>query len=447
MKILYKQILNLELWHDYYLGQPDPPALPENDYDISEALTLVPTSDCEQVLKKLRWIFRPKPYGATIFAYVKEVTPDDPKTNFQTIIPIDRPERLTFWLMVRDFNFANFTNLPLPLTTERGQIYYFSNLSGNQGRALFLTKALPIYTPGTEYPVLFLTQPLPVYTPGTECLLGQLLTYQDKTVEALKYIPSADPVPSNEDWGFLPVGSQYVSALDQLPRQGLSYPYQIDSMIPGETVEFSLVDIHHQECFTAKITAPDGHRPGASLVGSLNFAGQRPGRYQIRRDGSPIDDMVLLDPLRANQVFALVEITLDQRQIPAALRFLETIDGQTFIQPQTYMLRFKNRATRWRYHYEKAHGFCLPGESPNGTPEEPTSRPRCVVIDERFDVTDEKTYVTKRPIGLLHRPKKLLNDKKKVLPAPTVTFVEPNVQPATNTLPRHISDIFSNVHL
>ena len=43
MKILYKKILVLELWHDYFFGQPDPPELRQTDYQISELLALVPT--------------------------------------------------------------------------------------------------------------------------------------------------------------------------------------------------------------------------------------------------------------------------------------------------------------------------------------------------------------------------------------------------------------------
>jgi hypothetical protein len=422
MNILYKPVLNLELWHDYYLEQLNPPILPKTGYDISETLILIPTSDCEQVLKKLRWVFRPQPWGATIFAHVRKVESDDGRTDFQTIVPLDRPYRLTFWLVVRNSYFANFTNLPL--TPSRDQIYYFSNLADNQGHALFLT------------------QPLPVYTPGTAYSLGQVVTYQDnalqnQTLEALKYIPSADPIPGEDDWNFLPVDSQYVSALDSLPRQGLSRPYIVSSVNPGEIVRFSLVNLHGQESFAIEITVPENHPPGDPIMGNLNFIGQQPGRYQLFRNNTRLDEFVLVDPFANQNAFALVEILLDQDQVSPAFSLLELIDGQTYIRPKTYLIRYLNRATHWRYRYEKPHGFCLQDQAPND----------CKEIDPRFVVIDKNSYVTKRPIGLLHKPKKLLNDGKRVLPAPSATLIKPTLEPATDAGPDHISNIFSDVYL
>ncbi|WP_144416024.1 hypothetical protein [Calothrix sp. 336/3] len=432
MKILYKQILNLELWHDYYLGQSDPPAL-ATDYAISEILTLVPTAHCQQVLKNLRCIFRPQPWGATISACVEEVNLGDrgasPKENrngnFQTQIPVDSPQRLTFWLIVRDRYFSNYTNLSL--TAPRQQIYYFSNLSNNQSHALFLTQPLPVYAPNTSYP------------------LGQLVTHDGKTLEALRNYTSVSDVPDTSDWDTFP-SSQYVSDLDRLPHQVLFKTHVIPRADPGEIFRFTLTDASEQQTFALKVTAPDNHTPGEAIAVNLNFSGQVPGCYQLRLNNTPVDKFILYDPMTSSNAFALVEIVLNQNLVPPAFSPLQSQGGKTLIQPKTYVIRFKNRATHWRYRYEKPHGF-----SQDKLPD--------------FELQDDKTYFTKRPQGLLRRPKGLLKDgKDQLLPAPGVMLIKPErqIDPETEKeaiLPKGMTDaitrsaapkaiaIFSDIYL
>jgi hypothetical protein len=397
IQIIYKKILNLELWHDYYLGQPDPPALP-NNYDISDLWTLVPTSDCLRVLKNLRWVFRSQRQGATIFANVNEVGSGD----FQTQVPIDEPYRLTFWLLVRDRYFTNFTNLSL--TTSQNQIYYFSNLSQNQGHALFLT------------------QPLPTYTATTEYHLGQLVTHSSNTLEALKYKASASGKPSVSDWETLPA-SQYVSDLDRLPYQPPSRTQIIPNLNPNDPFRLTLVDVNRQESFVLEGNAPNNHPSGASLSVNLNFSGQISGRYRLNLNGTQIDEFILSNPSPQN-AFGLVEIVLNPSLVSPAFALLESSAGQTLICPKTYVIRCKNRATRWRYRYEKPHGF--------SSTDLPT-----------FDLLDDKTYATKQPLGLRLQPITLPKDgKDRLLPAPSVMSIKPEIATA-----KHISTIFSDIHL
>ncbi len=408
MKILYKKILNLELWHDYYLGQPEPPVLPATDYDeISEMLALVPTANCQKVLQNLRWVFRPQPRGATIFACVEEVNPGDANTDFQTQITVDRPYRLTFWLVVRDRYFANYTNLPL--NSARQQIYYFSNLSGNQGHALFLT------------------QPLPVYAANTPYQLGELVTHDDKTLESLRNHTSVNDIPDTSDWDSFP-GSQYVSQGDRLPHQVLFRTYPIEGVNPGDRFRFTLVDANEQETFALEVTAPDNHTPGEAIAINLDFSGQIPGHYRLYLDGSEVDKFVIFDPMAASNVFGLVEIVLNQNLVPPAFSVLQSQNGKTLIQPKTYVIRFKNRATHWRYRYERPHGF-----TEDDLPE--------------FELKDDKTYFSKRPQGLLRRPKRLLTDgDDNLLPAPGVMLIKPETQIDPETQSGAIA-IFSDIHL
>lgn len=446
MKILYKKILDLEVWHDYFLGQPDPPKLPQTDYEISDLLGLLPTLECLQLLQNLHWVFRPQTHGANLFAQVNET----PTGDFQTVIPVDLPLRLTFWLVVRNRYFANFTNLPL--TTSRNQIYYFSNLSGNQGHNLFLTQPLPTYAAKNEY-----------HLGDLVTHDGQFVNHDDQLVnyngnlEALHYQASASgsAIPEASDWEPLPT-SQYVSVLDQLPLQGLSRNHAIASGNPGETFRFVLIDVNQQETFAYELTVADNHPPGEAINLSLNFAGQPPGRYQLSLNGTQVDEFVLLDPIANKNAFALVEIVLNQSLVPAEFRLLEASLRETSIRPKTYVIRFKNRATRWRYKYEPqktqgllgeaislldgaflGHGFCLEGESPETD--------GCDLIDSRFVVLDRLSYATERPVGLRQQPEQLLNDGKKDLPAPGVAMIKPIKSEIDGD--RHVNNIFSDVHM
>jgi hypothetical protein len=407
MKILYKQILNLELWHDYYLGQPESHALPLANYQISEMLALVPTKNCQQVLKNLRWVFHPQPHGASIFASVEEVTSGDAKTNFPTQIAVDRPERLAFWLVVRDRYFANFTNLPL--TAPRQQIYYFSNRSGNQGHALFLTQPLSVYASNTSYHV------------------GQLVTHDGKTLEALRDRTKKSVIPDPNDWDILP-SSQYVSELDRFRQQEASRMYTILEANPGDRFRFTLVDVNEQETFALEMTAPTNHIPGNGIAVSLNFQQQISGCYQLRLNNIQVDKFILCEQAIARDAFALVEIVLNQNLVSPAFSLLKFEDRKTLIQPKTYIIRFKNRTTHWRYRYEKPHGF-----TKDKLPD--------------FELKDDKTYFSRRPQGLLRQPQRLLTDgKDRRLPAPGVIAIKPEKQIDPETEKDAIA-IFSDIHL
>lgn len=406
MKILYNKILNLELWHDYYLGQPNlSQPLPDN-YDISDMLAIVPTPDCRRILQNLRWNFRPQRQGATIFAEVEGVTPQTLKAKFS----IDRPYLLSFWLVVRDPRFANFTNLPL--TLPRNLIYYFSNLSDNeQSNTLFLTKTLPLYRRDQFYQA------------------GQLVAHNNQTWEAIRDRTSTTDDPSPEDWEALP-NSQYVSQQDQLSRQGMSYIYQVPQAAPNEVLRFTLMNVNQQKAFEHEFTVPETHKAGEAIVVSLNFATLSPSRYKLLLQDNQIAEFVLADPMSNYDAWGMVEILVGSRLVPTAFSLVQPESQQALIQPRTYVIRFKNRATYWRYRYERPHGF---------------SQSKLETLNLQYE--NDKTYFTHRPQGLLQRPSHLFTDgKDRLLPAPRVAQIkpEPRVDPVTQ---KESIAVFSDIYL
>ncbi|MDJ0728832.1 MAG: hypothetical protein QNJ33_02460 [Crocosphaera sp.] len=405
IQIIYQPLLHIQLWHDYILGQPDPPTLPDS-YDISDLFTLVPTSECVRTLKNLRWVYRPNNRGGQIFAQVKAVDAE----NFATQFPIKEPHQLTFWLIIKNPYFANFSNLPL--TTPGNTLYYFSNLSNNQGHNLFLTHSLPTYTPEREYAI------------------GEFVTHEGELLEALTYIGSAEEEINEDNWQTIEPNSQYVSALDRLSWQSFSRTQIIPNLNPGDNFSLKLINANEQETFIFQGTAPPNHPPESPLTVNLNFGQQRVGKYQLTLNDTRVDEFVLKKAIAASNAWGLVEIILNDNLVSREFSPLEQSGQQTLIRPKTYVIRWKNRSTRWRYHYEESSAF---------EPEDFSD------FDQLFDLdpSQEQTYATKDLFGLLLRPSTFLtNQQSQRLPAPGVTRIVPQTDDN-----QQITAIFSDIYL
>lgn len=435
MQIIFEPILHIELWHDYFIEPSYQGSILPQNYSISGHLDLVPTQECQKQLRNLRWLFRPQPYGAILLAHLnfnQDNQPQGSNSNagkLTPIIPIDSNVKLTFWLVVKADKFANYTNLPLD--AHRNKFYYFSNQSNNfTDQHLYLSQALNAYTPGTEY------------------ALGQLVTYapENATLESAQHLdeagptpnlippavfeqaltPEADPAQPNSfsgEWLPLP-NSQYVSAKDLLPRQALSRKETIPDASPGETFRFSLVNLNGQTTFVQTLEVPKEHRVGTPFPVSLNFTGQDPGHYQLFLNEDQLDEFILFDPMVGRDAFALVEISLQPSLDSSSSQLL---DSTGELHPQTYRLRFKNRATRWRYHCDRPFDVDH--------------------LPAYFQPIDETTYATKYPIGLYRQPERLpLDSTDHPLPAPSPAMITPVVKNADDGR-RKITAIFSDIYL
>ncbi len=438
MKLAFKPILRLEIWHDYYLNQvKGVDALPVG-FDVAEAIALIPTQECQSVLRNFRWLVRPQPYGAIVLAQIN--THDQPSrpdaAELEPVVPIDAEVRLTFWLVVRDRNFANYTNLPLD--TPSNHIYYLSNRSGNQvGDRLFLTRPLPPYKKGATYSL----GQLVAYQNGTEAVTLEAIQYQSTASESPQLINSAglnngngsavnhaSPASTTGEWMPLPY-SQYVSASDILLRQGWFYKTILPQVTPGNDLQFSLVNLNGRETVALTVKVPEHHPASTPLPVNLNFTGQQPGYYQLLLDGNRLDEFVLFDPMAGRDALALVEISLSPRIVPPAFQLLKEQENRLHLRPKTYRIHFKNRATRWRYRCDRPHRFTADQLPPY------------------LQIIDAQTYATKHPIGLCHQPRGFPKDgNDKPLPAPDVSMIKPLIE-STPDGSRTVTAIFSDTYL
>ncbi|MBD2095631.1 hypothetical protein H6F90_10740 [Trichocoleus sp. FACHB-591] len=438
MKLAFKPIFRLEIWHDYYLNSvKEVDALPIG-FDVAEAIALIPTQECQSVLRNLRWLIRAQPYGAIVLAQID--TRDQPSlrddVELESVVPIDTELRLAFWLVVRDRNFANYTNLPLD--TPSNHIYYFSNRSGNHvGDRLFLTRPLPSYEEGATYSLGQLVS----YQNGTELMTLEAIRHQSTTSESPQLINSArldngngpavnhaSPASTLGEWMSLPY-SQYVSVSDVILRQGWLYKTILPQATPGTDLQFSLVNLNGRETVAPAVQVPKHHPASTPLPVNLNFTGQQPGYYQLQLDGNRLDEFVLFDPMAGRDALALIEISLSPRVVLPAFQLLEERKDSLHLRPKTYRIHFKNRATRWRYRCNRPHKFTADQLPPY------------------LQIIDAQTYATKHPIGLCHQPRCFLRDgNEKPLPAPDVSMIKPLIE-STPDGSRTVTAIFSDTYL
>lgn len=426
MKIIYKPVFDLHLWHDYFgeaaLQLSDLPV----DYDISNILKVVPTSECLTLLRNLRWLMRSQPGGITLLG---EVMVDEALSTAseRPQVPISQPHRLTFWLEVSDRAFANYTNLPF--TASRHQILYFSNRSDNAQSYSF-----PDGDGGTTIvDTLFLSQRLPTYTGGEEYVFGQLVTHDagetnPDTLEAIQYQSSALSSINLDTWTTL-TPTQYVSGLDYQPLQGITRTEVIATANPEDIFRFTLTDRVDQVVFSHDVIVADTHPPGTALQVPLNFFGVPIGYYRLALNGTPVDEFVLFNAQSGANRIGLIEIGIEPAIAPASsadpFALLVTSGEHAVIRHRDYIVRFKNRSTLWRYHTQLPHG--LTGD----------------VLPDDLQILDEQTYITTHPQGLRHRPNPPpLTNGDRPLPFPSAARIKPELDSE-----RHVTQVFSDIYL
>ena len=200
---------------------------------------------------------------------------------------------------------------------------------------------------------------------------------------------------------------------------------RLPSANPGDVFQFQVQDGNGKLAWATDIRIPDTHPDGDPFPINLDFVSLSPGRYQLLQQEEIIDEFVFADAREAQTALALVEIFLNSDEVNASLSPVQPQGQQTVIQPQTYVIRFKNRATTWRYRYQRPHGCSLTN------------------LPDDFTLIDDLTYATTRPIGLRQQPARQLVDcQDDLLPSPTVTQIKPETDEN-----RSVAQIFSDVYL
>jgi hypothetical protein len=374
--IRYRPLFQVDIAHDYFLSRGDvvseAQAAAERAalaalWDVASVLEVVPDEATEATLRGHKMIFRPAEGGFFVAVQL------DPAANdMRPRIPPVAGFSLTFGLRVKDARFANFTELGAPGTG----FYRFGNDVQNGVAATnFLSRPVAAFDPARRYLAgdtfasaagatfdLFLALrdtgpaaaavaadwrriPADTWDPTATYAAGALVLSANRVFRALVDSPGNN-LANAADW--IPVatlGNQYVTAGDAtLPVAGLLNVDVGDLALPQLTIQL----------FRPNDPLAAGEQTFVSEQGALarvqvDLRGLRPGPYRIEI----LDAARVLVPGRGFPVylsreatrggwFGVIDIVLGSGDYA-----LLAADGT--LRAPRYVLRFLNRASRWRY--------------------------------------------------------------------------------------------------
>lgn len=335
MTITYNILFEVKVLHHYLLnrGMKNLALMTENEqaemmlnYDVRDIFTITPTAECRKHLDRHQCLCKQTPLGI-IVGLKAELVSQNPK-KYRPFHPIDDDLVFTFHLHLKDFGLLNYTDLPL--TGDSGKVYVFSNFKGSSS-----SKAFPSLCTFPDSYSSSLT-----YLPGEMVVNNgaypaKLFIARQKTTAS----PSGSP-----DWqverksdGF---PMSYATAADrhQLVREQLRYRVKTAGVEPEVTVTTSSGTV---------VEVKSDILPGEFRTVQLDLRGLPEGFYSLHAES---DDQTYQDDM----VFYL----LQQKESPFAILRLQgksDIAGYNMLDPQgrlrgpAYELRFRNRATHWRY--------------------------------------------------------------------------------------------------
>lgn len=394
MQIVYKKILEVAVWHDYYLRSEiliDGPIVDainansagtetpfetivkiiDNDlvadtlldelkaivwatenasnnlvvyrwpesYNILNDLDFIPTPECSALMQNQKIVFRKTPIGFTLLVKVAPSIVDPQK--FQTFTFLAQDAKFSFFILSRNPFFSNFTNIRL--TGTNNGLYHFHN----RARVPLLTNRF------------YLTNPHPIVADGTTGFqLGDILENNTLLYEIIE----PDAFDLSVDLNIGENTTRYATAEDRLPWQFPNFQYaDTNNTNPGEIVHFSLFDIDGN-------TVELGMIPGTGLpqsryqapfnssqplFHSINLSEIPPGKYTLqisRVGGNETQEFYLLDPLIRADAFGMIELWAND----ATAGFIDYQGNESILAPKDFQIRFKNRSTVWQY-FDKAN--------------------------------------------------------------------------------------------
>lgn len=446
-EIRYKRLFSVEILHGFHLDQSGGKSFEAlssqnqaqvlRDYDIGEDLIISPTAATARLLRSRKWIFRATPTG---FFVGTEVDFAAAQTGiFKPALPIRDEVVLRFSIRLANPYFFNYTNLRLSGNLHKP--YYFSNLAGNiQGGKAYLSlpiqgfnnsatyeagdlhvdneaaptqlfEALRAKGPGPFDPadwreVLPVSGPAPVapFNTGDALLSGNSLYVASE--------PTPNPPPGPE-WEETVLGLQYTGFQDRIPI----YPPLFGIDIAAASASKA----------TLKLTRPGEASPRFTQTAEASpslrtfFADLRtaePGRYEFRLENqagvtitTPFDGLFYHDPtLYGQQVLGIVEISFQPGMAAGPYDWLSAPGGE-LLSP-VYTLRFKNRATFWRFIFNRDQ---IVADADLGE------------LERDGPASEKRTFRTRepRPLTRTFEPVKKF-DTNQLLPNPQIQLVKPD---------------------
>ena len=294
-------------------------------YDAREIFDIYPSEECTKFLKSHHCIFRTTSQG--ILVGIRAESDGQSLPGFKPYQSLADDLTLSFVVHIKDSGFMNYT--ALPLMDNSGRIYIFQNLVGAAPR-LFpsLSTGAPLHKPQAEY------------MPG-DMLSDNIADPSELYVAKLKTIK---PTSESSDWltekkgdGF-PVSYANINDQCRVIRGILLYRVKVPDVKP-----FAIV----KTAAGIMITPDVNLLAGEYRILQVDLRGFPEGFYSLHvqtDDLSYQDDLFFYLMQMRESPFGIIRLTVksDDSQY-------DMLDTPGFLKNPVYEIRFRNRATHWRY--------------------------------------------------------------------------------------------------
>ena len=450
--IRYATLFEVHLMHDYFMnrGEVVHEALSYGErenlsrrYRLSAFLDIIPTAYCQKILRGHKMIFKTTQTGFCVAAPLAHggdgllVTPG---ADFN----------LSFALRVSDARFCNYT----AQSGGADQIGLFSNTPGNEAEGgLYLSAPIADYdatrtyaaddvysalSSGTRHLYRAVRDTGPAATPvGADWqripadtydatiayAAGSIVLAVNRVYRARIDNPSTNLHDSSQ-WELLhTLANQYVSDTNQLPLKATACEFDVS----GASLTQATLRVYRIGAEAASWEHTYTVETGTLTRIALNLQSLPPGAYHLEVLDSALNAVSALGRDFYLDNTALREHWLGVIEIARGSGNFALLDGIDKPRGPRFQLRFRNRATRWRYYLPAIQAVGAGAEvAPEGG-------------DARVLITPAPRPMTQNGTGV-----RLQNDD---LSTPTVSEQVLLPEPEVNRIRRADAQWFSEIHL
>lgn len=377
--IRYRALFHVDIAHDYFLSRGDvvfeanadaDRAALSNLYAVNDYLEIAPDPTTVSTLAGQKMLFKVTGAGFTVAVQL-----DPSATDTRPLVPPPADFKLTFSLRLVDNGFVNYSELG-PVTTD---FYRLGNDSQNNTAGVnFLSSPVPAFSATRRYVAgevraeasgttfnLFLSLrdtgpaavpvaadwrriPPDTWRAATTYRTGDIVLFSNQIFRALVNNPGADLTKAAEWQPIVVLGNQYVTVTDTiLPVPGL---FNLD--ISGATLAQATVRVFPSGGTVAATEQTFTVAQGTLGQVQIDLRGLTPGRYRaviLDSTGAIVREFPCFLSPRAitENWFGVIEIGRGTGEFA-----LFNNDGT--LRTPRYVVRFLNRATRWRYIFPAA---------------------------------------------------------------------------------------------
>lgn len=372
--IRYRPLFHVDIAHDYFLSRGDIVFEAHADadraalgglYAVNEFIEIVPDDATASIMAGHKMIFRSTGSGFTV-----AVKLDPSAADVRPLVPPAPDLRLTFALRLVDQRFANYTELG---PTGTG-FYRFANDSQNRTAGVnYLSVRVPAFSAARRYVAgevraqaagatfdLFLALrdtgpgsspvaadwrriPADTFNAATAYRTGAVVLSGNQILRALVDNPTANLADATQWQAAGLLGNQYVTAADTT----LAVPPLFTLDLTSAALPQALVRVIPAGGAAAAVDQQIAAAQGTLTQVQIDMRGLTPGPYRVEiLDGAGVVVRTLacfLSPRAiAEHWFGVIDIG------PGTADYaLFNADGT--LRAPRYVVRFLNRATRWRY--------------------------------------------------------------------------------------------------